>query len=767
MRISDVDSMSSKITINVGGMSCASCVGAVEKALQGTPGVTAATVNLATEKATVTFDPDQVEVDMLLEAVKSSGYQPTLPDDTDREDTSELTQHQLLRDLRSALVFTVPLIVVAMAPMVSPKIADSMHRLLPDDVWRWLELILATPVQFWSGRRFYRQGLAEIRHRSPGMSSLVMLGSSAAYLYSLLAVVTPRIFPSGTANLYFEAAAVIITLILVGKYLEARAKGRTSEAIRRLLRLQAKTARVSRDDKLVEVPIEDVVIGDIVDVRPGERVPVDGQIVDGSSWVDESMITGEPLPVAKSVGSEVVGGTVNKTGAFRLRALRVGSETVLAQIVRMVEEAQASKPPIQEMADRVAAIFVPIVIGIALTTFLVWLILGPAPQLSYAFVVAVSVLVIACPCAMGLATPTAIMVGTGKAAEMGILFRRGSALEAMARVDSVVLDKTGTLTEGKPRLTDLDVIDSSENDALRLIAAAEDQSEHPIAVAVVEGAKARNLTWPRPTQFEAHPGFGLSATVDGHRVEVGADRFMKQVGVDTESLSGRVSELARDGKTPIFAAIDRKLSAILAVSDPIKEGSAIAVQALQDRGLQVTMLTGDNRQTAGAIARQLGVDRYEAELLPAQKVEIVKKLQDAGRRVAFVGDGINDAPALSQADVGLAIGTGTDIAIEAGDVVLMSGDLRGVANAFALANQTLKTIRLNFFWAYAYNVALIPIAAGALYPITGTLLNPMLAAAAMSFSSLFVVTNSLRLRKFEPPISEQALETGVRERFAV
>ncbi len=759
--------MNSRVTINVGGMSCAGCVGAVEKALQKTPGVAEAAVNLATERATVVFDPDQVEVEGLLEAVTNSGYQPSLADDTDREDTGESTRQQLLRDLRSALVFTVPLVVVAMAPMASPRIAESMHRLLPDAAWRWLELILATPVQFWSGRRFYRQGLAELRRRSPGMSSLVMLGSSAAYFYSLLAVVTPRIFPSGTANLYFEAAAVIITLILLGKYLEARAKGRTSEAIRRLLRLQAKTARVSRDGELVKVPIEDVVIGDIVDVRPGERVPVDGQIVDGSSWVDESMITGEPLPVAKSAGSEVVGGTVNKTGAFRLHALRVGSETVLAQIVRMVEEAQASKPPIQKTADRVAAIFVPVVIGVALTTFLIWLILGPAPQLSYAFVVAVSVLVIACPCAMGLATPTAIMVGTGKAAELGTLFRRGSALEAMARVDSVVLDKTGTLTEGKPRLTDLQAIDSSENDALRLIAAAEEQSEHPIAVAIVDGAKSRNLSWPRPNQLEAHPGFGLSATVDGHRVDVGADRFMKQIGVDTESLSARVSELAREGKTPIFAAIDRKLSAIMAVSDPIKEGSAQAVQALQDRGLEVTMLTGDNRNTAGAIAQRLGVDRFEAELLPAQKVEAVQALQNANKIVAFVGDGINDAPALSQADVGLAVGTGTDIAIEAGDVVLMSGDLRGVANAFALANQTLKTIRLNFFWAYAYNVALIPIAAGALYPSTGILLNPMLAAAAMSFSSLFVVTNSLRLRRFEPPLHQTTSRPETLEEFAV
>ena len=759
--------MDSKITLNIAGMSCAGCVNTVEKSLTAITGVTAATVNLVTEQATVHYNSNQVGVDDLLAAVRSSGYEPSLPTEGTFSDSDSATEADLLRDLRFAIALTVPLVVIAMAPMVSPRIADAMHRLLPDAAWRWLELLLATPVQIWAGRRFYRQGIGELRHRSPGMSTLVMMGSSAAYLYSLLAVVVPTIFPKGTANLYFEAAAVIITLILLGKYLEARAKGRTSEAIRRLLKLQARTARVSRDDSLIEIPIDEVVVGDIVDVRPGERIPVDGQILDGSSWIDESMITGEPVPVSKSTGSEVVGGTVNKTGAFRLVATRVGAETVLAQIVRMVEEAQSSKPPIQQVADRVAAVFVPIVIVIATATFFVWLLLGPAPKLSYAFVVAVSVLVIACPCAMGLATPTAIMVGTGKAAEMGVLFRRGSALESLARIDLAVLDKTGTLTEGRPRVTDLEVLEIDEDRALALVAAAEQQSEHPIAQSIVDSAVERGLAWPRATRFEAHPGYGIQATIDGHEVAVGAGRFMSKIGIDTGPFELRAAQVAAEGKSVVFAAIDQTLRLLIAVADPIKEGAYEAIQALRSNGVATAMLTGDNQMAAAAIGRQLGIDRVEAELLPAQKVEAVRDLQQAGNRIAFIGDGINDAPALSQADVGIAIGTGTDIAIEAGDIVLMSGDLRGVIRAFALAEKTLQTIRLNFFWAYAYNVALIPVAAGALFPFIGTLLNPMLAAAAMSFSSLFVVTNSLRLRNFEPPVIGPTSQPDSRQRFAV
>ncbi|MEJ2084415.1 MAG: heavy metal translocating P-type ATPase [Acidobacteriota bacterium] len=759
--------METKVTIAVEGMSCASCVGAVEKALTGTPGVSEATVNLATDTATVRFDPDRVEVESLLQAIEKSGYQPSLASTGESSETADSNRQSMLRDFRIALALTVPLVVIAMAPMISPTIARAFLRILPETAWRWLELILATPVQFWAGRRFYLQGLAELRHRSPGMSSLVMLGSSAAYFYSVLAVIAPHIFPQGTANLYFEASSVIITLILLGKYFEARAKGRTSDAIRRLLQLQVKTARVYRGGSIVEIPIEDLVVGDSVDVRPGERVPVDGLVVEGSSWVDESMITGEPIPISKTVGSEVVGGTVNKTGAFRLEASRVGSDTVLAQIVRLVEEAQASKPPIQQVADRVASIFVPIVMGISLATFVLWIFLGPEPTLNYAFVVAVSVLVIACPCAMGLATPTAIMVATGKAAEMGTLFRQGSSLEAMARIDSVVLDKTGTITEGEPRLTEVHVHSDDQDSVLRLVAAVEDQSEHPIAQAIVDGARARGLTWPRATEVEARPGMGISAKVEGHRVDVGAARFMDGLGVDSRQLAETAAALEEKGETIVLVAVDSRLVAVVAISDPIKKGSLAAIRALQQQGLEITLLTGDSRQAASKTAHLLGIERVEAESLPDQKVDHVLAMQQEGHRVAFVGDGINDAPALSQAEVGIAIGTGTDIAIEAGDVVLMSGDLQGVVNAFALAKATFRTIRLNFFWAYAYNVALIPIAAGALYPLTGMLLSPMLAAAAMSFSSLFVVTNSLRLRGFGRSIPQPAEEAELEQQIAV
>jgi Cu+-exporting ATPase len=618
--------------------------------------------------------------------------------------------------------------------------------------WIGVEWLLATPVQFYAGRRFYAHGWAEMSHLNPGMNSLVMLGASAAYFYSLVALVTPGIFPEGTATSYFEAAGVIITLILLGRYLEAVAKGRTSEAIKKLMRLQAKTARVLRDGKETEIPIEDVVTGDLVLVRPGERLAVDGTVTEGSSYVDESMITGEPVPVRKQIGDEAVGSTVNKTGAFTLKATRVGADTVLSQIIRMVEEAQGSKPPIQKLADRIAGVFVPVVIIAALATFGVWLAYGPPPVLSFAFVAAVSVLLIACPCAMGLATPTAIMVGTGKGAEMGVLIRRGTALELLARVDTVVLDKTGTLTKGQPELTDFEALGADTADTLRLVAAVEAKSEHPIAEAIQRAARERGLEIPPAQEFNAEPGYGIEAKVEGRLVQVGADRYMEKLGIGLGVVKDRASGLADEAKTPLFAAVDGKLAAIIAVSDPLKEGSRGAVAALGALGLEVAMLTGDNRGTARAIAREAVIERVMAEVLPDQKAGEIKRLQREGKKVAFVGDGINDAPALAQADVGIAIGTGTDIAIESGDVILMSGDLRGIVNAAALSRRTLRTIRGNFFWAYAYNVALIPVAAGVLYPFFELLLNPMLAAAAMSFSSIFVVTNSLRLRGFQPPM---------------
>ena len=525
------------------------------------------------------------------------------------------------------------------------------------------------------------------------------------------------------------------------------------------MRLQVKTARVLREGESREVPIEDVIPGDLVQVRPGERIPVDGAVTEGTSFVDESMISGEPVPVEKGLESEVVGGTVNGTGAFLMRATRVGADTVLAQIIRMVQDAQAGKPPIQRLADRIAGVFVPVVIGIAMLTFILWLVFGPSPSLNYAFVAAVSVLVIACPCAMGLATPTAIMVGTGRGAEMGVLFRRGAALETLAKVNVVALDKTGTLTKGRPELTDLTTFGYRDEEVLAWVAAAEEQSEHPLAQAVVEAARQRGLEWTRPDSFQAEPGYGLQAEIEGRRIQVGADRYMRKLGIDLTSAGDLGRKLAEAAKTPLYAAVDGELAAVLAVADSLKEGSVEAVRALQRSGIEVAMVTGDNTHTAQAVARQTGIDRVLAEVLPGQKAEEVKRLQTEGNRVAFVGDGINDAPALAQADVGLAIGSGTDIAIEAGDVVLMSGDLRSVVNAVALAKRTYRTIFGNFFWAYGYNVALIPLAAGLLYPWLGVLLSPMLAAAAMSVSSIFVVTNSLRLRRFEPLLSATPTES--------
>jgi Cu+-exporting ATPase len=742
--------MSEQVRFGVQGMTCAACVGRVERTLKKQPGVEAATVNLATEQAVVTFDPAAIDVPAMKAAVHDAGYEAVDLDETIDGDARELEQDKLRRVVILSALCTAPLIAIAMGPMLWPALGGAMKALLPATAWHWLELLLATPVQFYMGRRFYRQGWAEIRHLNPGMSTLVMMGSSAAYFYSVLAILAPGLFPAGTANLYFEASATIITLILAGKYLEARAKGRTSAAIRKLMELQPETAAVERDGEFIEVPIAEVVGGDCIRVRPGERIPVDGLVLDGSSYVDVSMVTGEPIPVEVISGSEIVGGTINKNGTFTFRATRVGADTVLARIINMVEEAQAGKPPIQQLADRIAGVFVPAVILVAAITFGVWSWIGPAPALNYAFVAAVSVLVIACPCAMGLATPTAIMVGTGKGAEMGTLFRQGTALETLARVDTVALDKTGTLTRGEPELTDLHVEGGDEESVLVLVAAAEDNSEHPVARAMVAAARTRGLELPRTESFEAVPGFGLSAVVDGRKVEVGADRYMARLGYGLDVFAARAQQLADEGKTPLYAAIDGQAVAMLAVSDPLKDGSRAAIDALHDLGLQVAMVTGDNERTAQAISSQAGIDTVLAEVLPEQKVGEVKRLQSDGRRVAFVGDGINDAPALAQSDVGVAIGTGTDIAIEAGDVILMSGDLRGIVNAIALSRRTLRTIRNNFIWAYAYNIALIPVAAGVLFPFVGVLLSPMLAAAAMSVSSVFVVTNSLRLRGFEP-----------------
>jgi Cu+-exporting ATPase len=745
--------MIESVNIGVGGMTCASCVARVERAIKGLAGVIDATVNLSTESAAVQYLPATVSRERIAQAIRAAGYEPAAaeqaPDAERMRHAREL--RSLRRDLTFAALLTLPLLLVSMAPMFLPGAAGLMAKLAPRTVWDWLEFGLATPVLLWAGRRFAARGWAEMRHLSPGMDSLVMLGSWAAYIYSLLALTVPHRFPVGTANLYFEASGVIITLILLGRYLEALAKGRTSEAIRRLVGLQPKTARVVGADGETKIPADAVVPGDLIAVRPGERIPVDGTLTEGRSHVDESMISGEPVPVHKRAGDEVIGGTVNQTGAFRYRATRVGSDTVLAQIIRLVEDAQAGKPPIQRVADRIAAVFVPLVIAVALTTFIAWLWAAPQPALEFAFVAAVSVLLIACPCAMGLATPTAIMVGTGRGAAMGILFRRGAALETLARIDRIVMDKTGTLTEGHPALTDLTAYGVAEAEALALAAAVERHSEHPIAAAIVDAAVERGLALAEAEEVEAVPGFGIRARVAPQQVAVGARRFMDRMAVPVDTAAGVADRLAADGKTPIYVAAGGRLIAVLAVADPVKASSAEAITSLHGLGLEAAMLTGDGRRTAEAVARQVGIDRVVAEVLPADKAAEVRRLQEDGGKVAFVGDGINDAPALAQADVGIAIGTGTDIAVEAGEVILMNGDLTGAANAVALARRTLGTIRLNFFWAYAYNVALIPLAAGAFYPLTGWLLNPMLAAGAMSVSSLFVVTNSLRLRRFRPP----------------
>ncbi len=735
------------LEIGVRGMTCASCVARVERVLRKLPGVLEASVNLATEKARVRYLPEAIEPRQLHEAITKAGYEPVDLSRAEEAPADDEEGKALRGQLLFAAAFTIPLVIVAMGKML-PGLEHLFMSVMPHRGWMWIEWLLATPVQFVAGRRFYRTGFAELRHFNPGMNSLVMIGSSAAYFYSVAALLIPGAFPAGTAESYFEAAGVIITLILLGRYLEHIAKGRTSAAIKKLLQLQAKTARVLRGGETVEIPVEDVEPDDRVLVRPGERIPVDGVILEGESYVDESMITGEPVPVAKGVDAEVVGGTINKNGALTFRASRVGADTVLSQIIRMVESAQAEKPPIQHLADTIAGVFVPAVIAVALLTFAAWLGFGPTPALSFAFVTAVSVLLIACPCAMGLATPTAIMVGTGKGAELGVLFRKGAALETLAKIDTVVLDKTGTLTRGRPELTDLVVLRGEENETLRLIASVEARSEHPIAEAIVRGAQERGLALAAISAFQAEPGYGVAAEVDGRRVNIGADRYMSKLGLTLGEAKTQAKALAEAGKSPLYAAVDGELAAVIAVADPLKDGSKPAIQALKELELEVAMLTGDNRGTAEAIAREADIERVLAEVLPDQKAAEIKRLQAEGKRVAFVGDGINDAPALAQADVGIAIGTGTDIAIEAGDVVLMRGDLRGIVDAVALSKRTRRTILGNFVWAYGYNVALIPVAAGVLFPFTGFLLNPMVAAGAMSISSIFVLTNSLRLRRF-------------------
>ncbi len=746
------------------GMTCASCVARIEKALKAVPGVIQASVNLATERATVRAVTGAVDISVLAKAVAEAGYEaravtPDAAQDQGRKGR-EAEIHALARALGIAAVLTLPVFILEMGSHLVPAFHHWVVMTFGDWNWR-IQFVLTTLVLFGPGRRFFSKGVPALLKGAPDMNALVALGAGAAWAYSLVATFLPGLVPEGTANVYYEAAAVIVTLILLGRFLEARAKGRTGEAIKKLVGLQAKTARIVRDGVTQEISLAEVRTGDLVVVRPGEKIAVDGEIVEGSSFVDEAMITGEPVPVSKGIGAEVVGGTINKTGSFTFRATKVGSEMLLAQIIRMVEAAQGAKLPIQARVDKVTAWFVPAVIAAAVMTFGIWLVLGPDPALSFALVNAVAVLIIACPCAMGLATPTSIMVGTGRAAELGVLFRKGDALQTLRDAKVIALDKTGTLTEGRPELTDFDTSDSfAEEEVLRLVASVEARSEHPVAEAIARAAGQRGLTLAEVTDFEAVPGFGVRGTVDGHTVEAGADRLMTKLGLDVSAFAATAARLADEGKTPLYAAVDGRLAAIVAVADPIKESTPAAIRALHALGLKVAMVTGDNRRTAEAIGRRIGIDEIVAEVLPDGKVEAVKKLGANGARVAFVGDGINDAPALAAADVGIAIGTGTDIAIESADVVLMSGDLTGVANAIALSKATIRNIGQNLFWAFAYNAALIPVAAGLLYPVNGTLLSPMLAAGAMALSSVFVLTNALRLKRFRAPLAVGRQRSG-------
>jgi P-type Cu+ transporter len=754
--------------IGIENIRCASCVGFIEDELKTTPGVLNASVNLATQEATVDYLPEQTSLDQLNAAIESWGYKtrPAVSEEpVDQQQAAHEKEYgRLMRRFWFAAIISIPVLITAY-PKFIPVIRDwSMETLR----LAWFGAALLTlPVLLYAGGDFLTGAWAALKHRAANMNTLITLGTGAAWLYSTFAILFPQVFPQGTSEPFYDVVAVVIALVVLGQALELRAKGRTSEAIKKLMGLQAKTARVIRNDVEMDIPVEEVLVGDVVQVRPGEKVPVDGVVLEGSSAVDESMLTGESLPVSKKTGDEVIGATLNKTGAFKFRTTKVGKDTALAQIVKMVQDAQNSKAPIARLADTISGYFVPVVMILAVVTFVIWFDLGPQPQLVYALVTAVSVLIIACPCALGLATPMSLMVGIGKGAENGILIRSGEALQTAQAIKIVVLDKTGTITKGKPELTDViadvrfkisDLPSQSSTPAvqgaiLQLAASVESVSEHPLAEAIVEGAKAKGLSLGKPEAFEAVPGHGVIATVDGRQVALGNLKMMKRQNIDLGELEAKSETLANDGKTPMFIAVDGQAAGIIAVADTVKEDSKEAIAALRQMGIEVVMITGDNQRTAEAIARQVGVDRVLAEVLPEDKAHNVHLLQAEGKKVAMVGDGINDAPALAQADVGLAIGTGTDVAIEASDITLIKGSLKSVVTAIEVSRATMRNIKQNLVGAFIYNTLGVPIAMGVLFPFFGLLLSPMLGGAAMAFSSLTVVSNANRLRGFHPKFS--------------
>ena len=744
------------VTLKLRGMSCASCANSIEDAIRIVPGVSESNVNFGIEQATVTYDPRKTNLDTIQDAVSEAGYsafslqgQTMVTGEGDTEKSMRLAEsRQLKRKVVIGGVLSTLITVGAMSAMLN---LPFQIRGLDNP---WIQLVLATPVLSWCGGDFFKNAWKAFKRRAASMDTLVAIGTGTAYFYSVFATISPRFFTTQglTPEVYYETSSVIITLILLGRLFENRAKGQTSNAIRKLIGLQARDARIIRNGQELEVPIQDVQIGDVVVVRPGEKIPVDGEVVDGSSTLDESMVTGESMPVKKQAGDEVIGATINKTGSFRFRATRVGKNTLLAQIVKLVQQAQGSKAPIQRLADRVTGWFVPIVMAIAIATFVIWfLALG---NLTLALITTVSVLIIACPCALGLATPTSIMVGTGKGAENGILIKGADSLELAHQIQTIVLDKTGTLTQGKPTVTDFLTVNSTANqrklELLKLVASVERNSEHPLAEAVVRYAQSQEVALGEVQNFEAIAGSGVEGTVANQVVQIGTQRWMEELRIDSQALREQKSRLEASGKTAVWIAVDGKLEGLMGIADALKPSSVLAVRSLKKLGLDVIMLTGDNQQTADAIAREVGITRVIAEVRPDQKANQIAALQKGGRIVAMVGDGINDAPALAQAQVGIAIGTGTDVAIAASDITLISGDLQSIVTAIQLSRATMRNIRQNLFFAFIYNVAGIPIAAGILFPFFGWLLSPMIAGGAMALSSVSVVTNALRLRNFQP-----------------